>query len=42
MAKITVNNPKNVINSKIGKNYFKLVGTGGPKGDQGKKGDPCP
>ena len=40
MAKITVNNPKNVINSKIGKNYFKLVGTGGPKGDQGEKGDP--
>lgn len=39
MAKITVNNPKNVINSKIGKNYFKLVGTGGPKGDKGDKGD---
>lgn len=39
MNKIIVNNPKNVINSKIGKNYFKLVGTGGPKGDKGDKGD---
>lgn len=39
MAKIIVNNPRQVINGGAKKYYFKVKGLGGPKGDQGEKGD---
>lgn len=39
MAKIIVNNPRQVINGGAKKYYFKVKGLGGPKGDQGDKGD---
>lgn len=39
MPKITINNPKNVIDAHLKTNYFKLKNTGGPKGDKGDKGD---
>lgn len=38
MAKIIVNNPKNVIDAHLKTNYFKLRNTGGPKGDKGDTG----
>ena len=39
MAKIIVNNPKQVINGGAKKYYFKVKGLGGLKGDKGDKGD---
>ena len=39
MAKIIVNNPKQVINGGAKKYYFKVKGLGGLKGDKGEKGD---
>ena len=39
MAKIIVNNPRQVINGGAKKYYFKVKGLGGPKGDKGDKGD---
>lgn len=39
MAKIHINNPKQVINGGAKKYYFKVKGLGGPKGDKGDKGD---
>ena len=39
MAKIIVNNPKQVINGGAKKYYFKVKGLGGLKGDTGDKGD---
>ena len=39
MAKIIVNNPKQVINGGAKKYYFKVKGSGGLKGDKGDKGD---
>ena len=42
MAKIIVNNPKQVINGGAKKYYFKVKGLGGLKGDKGEKGDTGP
>ena len=39
MAKIIVNNPRQIINGGAKKYYFKVKGLGGPKGDKGDKGD---
>ena len=39
MARIIVNNPRQVINGGAKKYYFKVKGLGGPKGDKGDKGD---
>ena len=39
MAKIIVNNPKQVINGGAKKYYFKVKGLGGLKGDKGDKGE---
>ena len=39
MAKIIVNNPKQIINGGAKKYYFKVKGLGGLKGDKGDKGD---
>lgn len=38
MAKIHINNPKQVINGGAKKYYFKVKGLGGPKGDKGDTG----
>ena len=39
MAKIQINNPRQIINGGAKKYYFKVKGLGGPKGDKGDKGD---
>ena len=39
MAKIQINNPRQIINGGTKKYYFKVKGLGGPKGDKGDKGD---
>jgi hypothetical protein len=39
MARIIVNNPRQVINGGAKKYYFKVKGLGGPKGNKGDKGD---
>ena len=38
MAKIQINNPKQIINGGAKKYYFKVKGLGGPKGDKGDTG----